>query len=342
MLDPPGPGQVEVEIAACAICHSDISYADGGWGGALPAVYGHEAAGRISALGPAVQGLEIGQHVLVLLMRACGACPNCASGAPVYCQSPPGPGPGEGPLWLADGSPLAQGLDTGAFAERVVVEASQIVPIDESLPLDAACLLSCGVLTGVGSAVNSAALRPGEVAVIIGAGGVGLNAIQGARIAGAARIIAVDLSEEKLADARAFGATDTVLASHPAPWKEARRAAGGRGADAVLVCVGSAAVYDSAPRYLAPRGRMVMVGMPHSGERAAYEPVILSALGQGMRGALLGDAVPARDVPWMVDLYRQGRLKLDELVSARWPLERINEAISDTRTGRARRNVIVF
>ncbi len=339
-LRAPAAGEVEVTLDACAICHSDISYAEGAWGGALPAVYGHEAAGRITALGEGVRGLRQGDTVLATLMRACGSCPSCAAGAPAYCMTPDGRA--SGPLSTADGGALEQGLSIGAFAERVVVDQSQVVTIPADMPMAAACLLSCGVTTGVGSVVNTANVRPGQVVVVIGAGGVGLNVVQGARIAGAARIIAVDLSEEKLDIAREFGATDGVLATDPKPWKAAFRAAGGRGADAVFVSVGAVAAYDDAPRYLAPRGRLVMVGMPHSGERAAYEPVIIAALGQGMLGAKMGEVVLARDIPWMVDLWRQGRLKLEALVSGRWPLERINEAIADTVSGAARRNVILF
>ncbi len=338
-LRAPGPGEVEVTLAACAICHSDISYAEGAWGGALPAVYGHEAAGHVSALGPGVSGYAVGDSVIATLIRACGSCPSCASGAPVYCATPHDRA--KGPLTTADGGTLEQGLSTGAFAEKVVVDASQIAAIPADMPMEAACLLSCGVTTGVGAVVNTANVRPGQVVVVIGAGGVGLNAIQGARIAGAARIIAVDMSEEKLAAAREFGATDGVLASEPKPWKAAYKAAG-RGADAVFVTVGAIPAYDDAPRYLAPRGQLVMVGMPHSGDKSAYEPVIIAALGQNMVGTKMGDVVLSRDIPWMVDLWRQGRLKLDELVSGRWSLDQINEAIADTNSGAARRNVIVF
>ncbi len=337
-LAPPGPGEVEVTIGAVAICMSDVSYAEGAWGGPLPAVFGHEAAGRVSALGEGVRGMSPGDPVVVTMIRACGHCQPCRTGAPVYC-SEPAP---LAPLSLPGGAPLAQGLNCGAFAERAVVHHSQVVRIPEALPMEAACLLACGVATGIGAVVNTARLRPGQNALVIGAGGVGLNAIQGARIAGAARIIAIDLSEDKLEAARAFGATDTLLASEPAPWKAVRQITGGHGADAVFVTVGATEAYDTAPRYLARGGRVIMVGMPHSGERASYEPVILSALGQGLQGTLLGDAVISRDIPWMVELYRQGRLKLDELVSRRWPLEQINEAIADTRAGHARRNVIVF
>ena len=177
--------------------------------------------------------------------------------------------------------------------------------------------------------------------VVIGAGGVGLNAIQGARIAGARRIVAVDMSPEKLAIAKEFGATDGVLASEAEPWRAAK-AAMGRGADAVFVTVGIMPVYNQAPRYLASGGKIVMVGMPHIGEDAKYNPGAMAASGQGMIGSKMGDVVISRDIPWMVDLYEQGRLKLDELVSGIWPLEKINEAIADTKTGSAKRNVIVF
>jgi Zn-dependent alcohol dehydrogenase len=209
------------------------------------------------------------------------------------------------------------------------------------MPMDAASLLSCGVITGVGAVVNTGRVRPGEVVVVIGAGGVGLNAIQGARIAGASRIVAVDMTEGKLVAAREFGATDGVLATAEKPWAEVEKIAG-RLADAVFVTVGAIPAFDAAPRYLAPGGRMVMVGMPHSGAMSSYEPVIIAALAQQMVGSVMGDTVIARDIRWMVDLYQQGRLKLDELISGRWKLDQINEAIADTRSGAARRNVIVF
>ena len=335
----PGANEVEITLSACAICHSDISYAEGAWGGPLPAIYGHEAAGRISALGAGTSGYEIGQTVIATLIRNCGTCTPCATGAPCYCQKPGQATPP--PISDQGGNSVEQGLLIGAFAEKIVVDVSQIAAIPDTMPMDAASLLSCGVITGVGAVVNSANVRPGEIVVVIGAGGVGLNAIQGARIAGASRIIAVDMTPEKLAIAREFGATDGVSASDAAPWKAARKVAG-RSADAVFVTVGSIPAYDTALRYLAAQGRLVMVGMPHSGQKSAYEPVVVAALGQRLIGTKMGDVVLKRDIPWMIDLYQQGRLKLDELVSGRWRLDQINEAIADTKTGAARRNVIVF
>jgi S-(hydroxymethyl)glutathione dehydrogenase / alcohol dehydrogenase len=337
-LRAPGPGEVEVTLSACAICHSDISYAEGAWGGDLPVVYGHEASGHISAVGAGVGTVKPGDPVLVTLIRTCGHCAPCTGGHPTRCAAPPKVAP---VLSRADGSAVAQGLNCGAFAERVVVQQSQIAALPEGMPMEAAALLSCGVVTGLGAAVNTAAIRSGEVVVVIGAGGVGLNAIQGARLAGAARVIAVDMSAEKLVAAKDFGATDGILADTPKPWSEVRKIAG-RLADVVLVTVGAIPAYDGAPRYLAPGGRMIAVGMPHSGARSSYEPVVLAATGQSLTGSFMGDVVLARDIPWIADLYRQGRLKLDELISGRWTLDQINEAIADTKSGAARRNVILF
>ncbi|SMX31591.1 Zn-dependent alcohol dehydrogenase [Actibacterium lipolyticum] len=338
-LRAPETGEVEVTLEACAICHSDISYIDGGWGGALPAVYGHEAAGRISAIGDGVTGYAVGDAVLVTLIRSCGTCTPCATGTAVHCDTPYDRQ--NGPLSAADGGAMEHGLACGAFAEKAVVHRSQIAKLPDDMSMEAACLMACGVITGVGAVVNTAQIRPGQNVVVIGAGGVGLNAIQGARIAGAGRIIAVDMVPEKLEIAKEFGATDGILATDPKPWSAARKITG-RGADAVFVTVGAIQAYDTATRYLAPGGRMVMVGMPHSGATTSYEPVIIAAMGQEMVGSLMGDTVLSRDIPWMVDLYQQGRLKLDELISGRWSLDQINEAIADTKSGAARRNVILF
>ncbi len=337
-LRDPGEGEVEVRLEAVAICHSDISYMDGAWGGALPAVYGHEAAGTVTVVGPGVAGVAEGDRVIVTLAKSCGACASCASAQPMYC----GGNTAEAPvLSNADGD-ITKAMNCGAFAEAVIVHASQIAPIGDTIPAEVACLLACGVPTGLGAVINTAQVRPGDKVVVIGAGGVGLNAIQGARIAGAARIVAMDLEEKKLADALEFGATDTLSATTEKPWKALYKILGGSLADHVFVSVGAIPAYKTALRLLAPRGTAYAVGMPHNGQTTEYEPVIFAATGQGIRGSYLGELVLKRDIPWMVDLYGQGRLKLDELISNRWSFDQINEAIADTRTGQARRNVIVF
>lgn len=338
-LRDPGPGEVEVMVEAVAICHSDISFMEGAWGGTLPAVYGHEAAGRVTALGAGVTHLRLGDRVLVTLIRACGSCLSCASGAPVYCRDAPEAAP---KLTDVDGAAVQAAMDCGAFAEKVVVDQSQIAPLGSAIAPEAACLLACSVPTGLGAVVNSARLRPGETVVVIGAGGVGLNVIQGARLAGAARIVAIDLSPEKLGDAMAFGATDTILASDPKPWRALSALTGGRMAHHVFVSVGAIPAYEVAPRLLGWGGTIHAVGMPHSGQTAQFEPVIMAFTGQGMRGTKMGDVVLARDIPWMVDLYGQGRLKLDELISRSWDFDQINQAIADTNAGQARRNVLIM
>ena len=339
-LAPPGPGEVEVAVETCAVCHSDISYIEGAWGAPLPAVFGHEAAGRIVQVGEGVSGWSAGDRVLVTLLRSCGACTNCSNGLLARCETPKDPT--DSPFTMSDGSPLLHGLSTGAFAERTVVDQTQIAPIPDSIPMDAACLLSCGVITGVGAAVNTAQITPGSTVAVIGAGGVGLNAIQGAQICGASKIIAVDIAEEKLADAREFGATHGVLATSEKPHRQIRRLTGGRGVDYALVAVGSADACDKAMRYICKGGSLVVVGMPPDGETFDLEPLNIAFMSRSLIGSSMGDTVLRRDIPWLLDLYAQGRLKLNELITGRYPLERINDAIRNTVEGKARRNIIVF
>lgn len=340
VLRPPGPGEVQVRIEACAICHSDILYAEGGWGGHLPAVYGHEAAGRVEALGEGVHGVAPGDKVLVTLMRACGRCRNCALGRPFMCEA--SYDRANGVLSLPDGTVVEHGINTGAFAEAVVVHESQIVPLPEDIAMDAASLLACGVITGTGAVINTARMPAGATAVVIGAGGVGLNTIQGCALAGASRIIAIDLSDDKLEAARTFGATDGLRADNAALRAGVLALTGGRGADYVYVTVGVISAYQGAPDLLAKGGTLVMVGMPASGKAMHFEPANVAAASQTMTGSNMGATVLKRDIPYLIDLYRQGRLKLDELITRRYALDEINEAIADTKAGHARRNVIVM
>tara|TARA_B000000532_G_scaffold31300_1_gene21357 strand:- start:1154 stop:2239 length:1086 start_codon:yes stop_codon:yes gene_type:complete len=339
ILRSPVNNEVEVTLGAVAICHSDISYMEGAWGGFLPAVYGHEASGKISNIGDNVEGLAIGDRVVVTLIRSCGNCTNCKQGQPTICMTEYDGT--NGPLKTSRGGTLMQAMACGAFAEKVVVDKSQIVKVSSKISYEAAALMACGVITGIGAVVNAAKIKPGQDVIIIGAGGVGLNAIQGARLAGARRIIAVDLSEEKLNIAIEFGATDGILGTKGSPWKLAKEKLG-RGADAVFVSVGAVSVYDTAPLYLAQGGQVVMLGMTKTNELATFKPVNLAAASQKLVGSKMGDTVIERDIPWIADLYLQNRLKLDELISKKWKLDQINEAIFDTKSGSAKRNLIVF
>jgi Zn-dependent alcohol dehydrogenase len=339
-LDPPGKGEVAVDLAACAICHSDIIFADGGWGGQLPAVYGHEAAGVVRQVGQGVDDIRPGDHVVVTLIRSCGNCGSCAQGAPVTCETT-FPRDTQSPLHRPNGGTLTQGLRTAAFAEAVVVDASQVVVIPPAIPLDAASLLACGVITGFGAVTNTAGLRPGATAAIIGAGGVGLNAVQGAAISGARMVIALDLVESKLEAARRFGATDTVNAGAPDAVEQVRRLTG-RGADYVFVTVGAKAAIPQALAMAARSGTVVLVGMPASGVTMAVNPGDIAHNNLRVLGSKMGGAHIQADIPKLVMLYQEGRLKLDELISGRYPLAKINEAIASARSGAALRNVILF
>lgn len=340
-LAPPGPGEVRVALAACAICHSDVIFADGGWGGDLPAVYGHEAAGVVESVGPQVTNVAEGDHVVVTLIRACGECPDCAGGRPVTCGTV-FPLDMASPLTAGSGETLAQGLRTGAFAESVTVDHSQAVAIPKDVPLDSASLLACGVITGFGAVSNTARIEAGATVAVIGAGGVGLNTVQGAALSGASMVIAADISDAKLATARTFGATHGINPQSQDLIAEVRALTGGRGVDYAFATVGVRVAVEQAMQIAAPGGAVVLVGMPPSGVTVDLDPGALAGLNQRILGSKMGGARIQADIPFLVELYRQGRLKLDELISGRFPLERINEAMDEVRRGEALRNVIVF
>ena len=340
-LAEPGVGEVMIRTAACAICHSDISYVDGAWGGELPAVYGHEAAGVIEAVGPGVTRLKVGDHVVATLIRNCGFCPACTEGAPVFCEEV-FPLDRATPLHDSAGKPIVHGLHMGAFAERMVVDQSQAIAIPKELPLDSAALIACGVLTGLGAVINTAGVKACSSVVVIGCGGVGLNSIQGARIAGASPIIAVDVEPAKLAAAREFGATETINAKSEDVADRVAALNGGRKADWVFVSVGVKGAAERGVSLMKRNGATVLVGMPPSGVTATIDPGWLAADGQRILGSKMGSARPAIDVPMIIKLHREGRLKLDQLISGRYRLESINEALASSRSGAAVRNVIVF
>ncbi len=340
-IDPPQVGEVKVKLAACAICYSDIHYMEGAWGGTLPAVYGHEAAGIVDEAGPGVTQARRGDRVVVSLLRSCGRCFFCAQGDPTMCETVFALDQ-ERRLRGKDGQAIYQGLRTGAFAEYVVVEQSQVVPIPEEVPFECAALLACGVITGLGAVVNTARVPAGSAVVVIGTGGVGLNSVQGAALAGAQPIVAVDLSNAKLETSRTFGATHTVNPTQEDTKAAVRSLTRGRGADYVFVTVGSAKAIEQGLGLLRRAGTLVVVGMPASGVKVEFEALAFADDSQRMLGSKMGSARLGIDVPKLVDLYRQGRLKLDQLITARYPLEDINQAIAEVKRGEALRNVIVF
>lgn len=340
-LDPPQQGEVEVQVAACAICHSDLHWLRGDWGGETPLVAGHEAAGVVSAIGSGVRGLEPGDHVVIYLRRSCGQCFFCTRAQPFLCEAQFRLDR-ESPLRNADGARLVQGLRTAAFAERVLIHQSQAVKIPADLPLDRACLLACGVVTGLGAVTNTARVEPGSSVAVLGAGGVGLNSVQGARLAGAHPIIAIDMLDHKMEAARRFGATHVINAARENVVAAVLTLTEGRGVDYAFATVGSARAIVQASQMTRRGGATVIVGMPAN--REAEVPINTHHLAEGRRliGSLMGSTRPAVDIPRLVDAYRQGRLLLDELISQRYSLEDINAALDSQERGEALRNVIMF
>jgi Zn-dependent alcohol dehydrogenase len=340
-LAAPAAGEIRVNVAACAICHSDIHYADGAWGGDLPSVYGHEASGTIEEIGAGVEGFTLGDRVVVTLIRACGRCYYCDRGDQVLCEAE-FPLDRNGPISGPGGERIHQGLRTGAFAQQVVVDASQAVAIPEAIPFDSASLLACGVITGLGAVVNTARVEAGSKVVVIGTGGVGLNSIQGAVLSDCATIIAMDISDRKLAAAKRFGATHGINSSRQDAGEAVRALTDGRGADYVFVTVGVKSVVEQAFGLIRNGGTLVLVGMPASGETAAFEPLRVANDCLVVLGSKMGSSKIRADIPKLVDLYQRGSLELDALISGRYSLEEINEAIASVKRGEALRNVIVF
>lgn len=339
-LAAPSYGEVQVAIKACAICHSDITFIDGKWGGDLPAVYGHEAAGVVEQVGPGVSRYKPGDRVIVTLIRSCGSCHYCSDGNHVQCEVQT-PLDANSPIVLNDG-PALQGMRTGAFAEAVTVDASQLVKIDDEMPFDVASLLACGVITGYCAVTNTVDMPHGSTCAIIGCGGVGLNAVQAAAHQGARTIVAIDVEDSKLAVAREFGATHSQNALASDLVEKVQALTHGRGLDFVFVTVGMSRVMDDAHRLLARSGTLVLVGMPPSGEETKFDAATFTASGHRVVGSKMGSVHMAKDIPSLIDMHKQGRLKLKELISNRFSFDQINEALDDARAGRSLRNVIMF
>ena len=340
-IEEPQAGELLVDVKACAICHSDITYMDGGWGGDLPALYGHEAAGIVKAVGPETPGVQVGDHVVVTLIRACGQCFYCSRGDRVMCETTL-PLSTRTPIRDASGAPVAQMMNVGSFADQVLVHHSQIAVMPKDVDFAVASLLGCGVITGVGAAINTTHISPGSSAVVIGTGGVGLNVIQGAALSGANPLIAIDVNDSKLEASRAFGATHVINSTTQDATAEVTAITNGRMADHVFVSVGFGPAIEQGLGLMGKGAETVIVGMPPSGVMTTFDPAWLADDSQRIIGSKMGSAQTPMDIPQLVGLYRAGRLKLDELVTGTYPLEEINEAVDSVKRGEALRNVVVF
>lgn len=340
-LAAPNSGEVKVAIHACAICHSDVIYMDGGWGGNLPFVLGHEAAGIVEEIGNDVHNVSPGDAVLVTLIRSCGYCYCCQRGKYSLCESKFALDE-TSPLTDMQGRLIGQGLRTAAFAEQVVVEQSQVVKIPDSMPMDCASLLSCGVITGLGAVTNTTTVLPGQSVAVIGCGGVGLNSIQGARLKSADPIIAIDLVDEKLSNAKIFGATTTINPLNQNTLQIINDLTSGRGVEFVFMTAGSSKAIEQGIEILARDGTIVLVGMPANGDHPDIDATMIANAGQKIIGSKMGFANLPKDISPLIERYEKGELLLDELITNRYSLQDINLAIDEVRADKALRNVIVF
>ncbi len=345
-LAPPGRGEVLVRIKAAGLCHSDLSVIDGSRPRPTPMALGHEAAGIVEALGGGVGDLAVGDRVVLVFVPSCGRCRPCAAGRPALCE-PGARANGAGTLLGGErrlsfrAEPVNHHLGVSAFATHAVVARESCVKIDPDLPLDIAALFGCAVLTGVGAVVNTARVAPGASVAVVGLGGVGLSAVLGAKLSGARQIVAIDLSDEKLAFARALGATHAVNAGAPDAVRTIRDLSGG-GVEIAFDMAGAVPALELAYAATARGGTTVTAGLPHPDKRMALAPVTLVAEERTLKGSYIGSAAPLRDVPRYVALFKAGKLPVDALLTHRLKLEEINEGFDRLREGIGVRQVVMF
>ncbi|MEV5175546.1 Zn-dependent alcohol dehydrogenase [Streptomyces flaveolus] len=339
-LPDPGPGRVRVRLAAAGVCHSDLSLSDGTMRVPVPAVLGHEGAGTVVAVGEGVTHVSPGSPVVLNWAPSCGSCHACSLGEVWLCANALN-GAADVHARTADGTDLHPGLNVAAFAEETVVAASCVLPLPDGVPLVDAALLGCAVLTGYGAIHHSARVRTGETVAVFGVGGVGLATLQSARIAGASRIIAVDVSPQKEELARAAGATDYVLASENTP-REIRGLTGRQGVDVSVECVGRAVSIRAAWESTRRGGRTTVVGIGGKDQQVTFNALELFHWGRTLSGCVYGNTVPSRDVPVLADHVRAGRLDLSTLVTDRITLEDIPAAFENMLAGKGGRALVVF
>lgn len=339
LVPDPGPGEVLVRVQACGVCHTDLHYREGGINDEFPFLLGHEAAGVVESVGPDVTSVAPGDFVVLNWRAVCGNCRACKRGRPWYCFATHN---ATQSMTLEDGTPLSPALGIGAFAEKTLVAAGQCTKVDPAASPAAAGLLGCGVMAGLGAALNTGNVGRGDSVAVIGCGGVGNAAVAGARLAGASRIIAVDLDDRKLEWARGLGATHTVNGAAVDVVKAIQELTGGNGADVVIDAVGRPETYRQAFYARDLAGTVVLVGVPTPEMR--LELPLLDVFGRGgaLKSSWYGDCLPERDFPLLVDLYLQGRLDLDAFVSERIALDGVEEAFARMERGEVLRSVVEF
>ena len=346
-LDPPGDHEVLVQIRAAGLCHSDLSVIDGNRPRPVPMALGHEAAGVVKAVGAGVTDLSPGDHVVTVFVPSCGHCSPCAEGRPALCEPAAianNAGTlvgGEHRLHRADGTPVNHHLGVSAFADHAVVSRHSLVRIDPDLPFHHAALFGCAVLTGVGAAINSADIKAGQTVAVIGLGGVGLNSVLGALVAGAGQVIAIDLDEDKLAMAKSLGASAGINAADEDCVNQVKALTNG-GVDCAIEMAGSEKALELAYQVTRRGGTTVTGGLAHPDRKVSIQQVSLVAEERTLKGSYVGSCVPVRDVARYVSLFRQGRLPVDKLLSDTLTLDEINEGFERLANGKAIRQVILF
>ena len=336
----PGPGEAVVAVQACGVCHTDLHYREGGINDEFPFLLGHEAAGVVEAVGEGVTEVAAGDFVVLNWRAVCGACRACERGEPWYCFDTHN---ATQKMTLEDGTELSPALGIGAFAEKTLVAAGQCTRVDPSASPAAVGLLGCGVMAGLGAAINTGNVGRGMSVAVIGCGGVGSAAVAGARLAGASKIIAVDLDEQKLGWARNLGATHTVNATDTDVVDAVRELTGGFGADVVIDAVGRPETWKQAFYARDLAGTVVLVGVP-TPEMTVPEIPLIDVFGRGgaLKSSWYGDCLPSRDFPMLVDLYQQGRLDLDAFVTEKIGLDDVEAAFDRMHTGNVLRSVVVL
>jgi S-(hydroxymethyl)glutathione dehydrogenase / alcohol dehydrogenase len=343
-VDKPGPGEVLIQTIGAGLCHSDLHFMEGLFRTPTPVVMGHESAGVVQAVGDGVDYVKPGDHVVACLSIFCGRCPQCLGGHPNRCANPQATSRAEGAssrLSRGDGTAVDQFARLGGFAEEMLVHENALVKVTEDMPLDRACLIGCGVTTGFGAAIRTANVQVGTTACVIGAGGIGLSAIQGARVAGANKIIAVDLSASKLETAQQMGATHVVNASEVDDVVGEIRELTGGGVDYSFEAIGRSATVRQAFDMLAPGGVATVIGMVPSKEEVTLRGIDFLQE-KKLQGSMMGSNQFRTDIPRMIDMYLDGRLLLDEMVSARIDLAEINQGYDMMKAGEVARTVITF
>lgn len=345
-LRDPGPGEVLVRIGAAGLCHSDLSVINGDRPRPTPMALGHEAAGVVEALGPGVDDLKKGDHVVLVFVPSCGHCGPCAEGRPALCEAGAAANTagtllsGERRIFRDD-KPIYHHMGCSAFAEAAVVSRRSLVKIDPELPLEEAALFGCAVLTGVGAVVNTAQVRAGASVAVVGLGGVGLASLLGAVASGARTVVAVDVSREKLELARSLGATHAFEAGDADLVQKVRQATGG-GVEYAIEMAGSVRAFEAAYRITRRGGTTITAGLPPPDATWPMPPTHLVAEERTIKGSYIGTCVPTRDLPRFIELYRRGKLPVNRLMSGRLRLEQINEGFDRLHEGRAVRQVLEF